>query len=247
MAVDEALLVSVGRGRSPPTLRLYGFSPPTLSLGRFQKARQAVRLEAVAADCLTLVRRPTGGQAVLHDRELTYAAVLGRAHLEPFSKRGIYQFIAGLLLAGLEAVGVRARSSRSRLGSPHNPDCFRCTAEYEIADEQERKLIGSAQVVNREASLQHGAIPLDGSYRRVARYLTGDPAEGPGVPASLGEVLGRDVGWEEAADALERGARAALERLGLALEAGELSAAERELASELESGKYARDEWNLLY
>lgn len=247
MAVDEALLGSVGQGQSPPTLRLYGFSPPTLSLGRFQKARQAVRLEALAADGIGLVRRPTGGQAVLHDRELTYAVVLGRTHLEPFSKRGIYQFIAGLLLAGLEALGVPASSSRSRLGSAHNPDCFRSTGEYEIADERQRKLVGSAQVVTRQASLQHGAIPLDGSYRRVSRYLAADVSEGHAEPSSLGEELGREVGWEEAADALERGARFALERLGLRLEAGELSAAERREALALQSGKYARDEWNLQY
>ena len=110
MAVDEALLEAVGADRSPPTLRLYGFSPPTLSLGRFQKARELIRLEALPVDGIRLVRRPTGGQAVLHDRELTYAVVLGRGHLEPFSKREVYQFIAGLLLTGLEALGIRARS-----------------------------------------------------------------------------------------------------------------------------------------
>ena len=247
MAVDEALLAAVGAGRSPPTLRLYGFSPPTLSLGRFQKARELIRLDALAADGIRLVRRPTGGQAVLHDRELTYAVVLGRGHLEPFSKREVYQFIAGLLLTGLEALGIRARSGRSRLGSPHNPDCFRSTGEYEIADAGERKLIGSAQVLSRTASLQHGAIPLDGSYRRVSGYLQRACAEEHGLPASLGEELGREVSFAEAELAFQRGARFALERLGIRLEAGELSAEELRCTEELRSEKYARDEWNLLY
>ncbi len=269
MAVDEALASCAGEGLSPPTLRLYGFSPPTLSLGRFQKARELVDMARLQEAGYTLVRRPTGGQAVLHDRELTYAVALGRAHLEPFTKREIYQFIAGLLLAGLEALGIRAQSSRAALGSPHEPDCFRSTGQYEIADQRQRKLIGSAQVLTRRWSLQHGAIPLDGSYRRIAGFLRaaggpraasggpgasgnpGDPGEGndqgSGLPSSLGEELGREVGYAEAVDALARGARYALERLGLTARPGELTARESELAAGLLDSKYSRDEWNLQY
>jgi lipoate-protein ligase A len=268
MAVDEALAACAGEGLSPPTLRLYGFSPPTLSLGRFQRARELVDAERLSAAGFTLVRRPTGGQAVLHDRELTYAVALGRAHLEPFTKREIYQFIAGLLLAGLEALGIRAQSSRDALGSPHDPDCFRSTGQYEIADPRRRKLIGSAQLLTRRWSLQHGAIPLDGSYRRIAGFLRAAPADGRGPPSSpperasappgrepalaarataLGEELGREVGYAEAADAIARGARYALERLGLTLRPGELEPVERERAAALLESKYSRDEWNLQY
>ena len=249
MAVDEALASCAGEGLSPPTLRLYGFAPPTLSLGRFQRARELVDPGRLAAAGVTLVRRPTGGQAVLHDRELTYAVALGRQHLEPFSKREIYQFIAGLLLAGLEALGIRAQSSRAALGSPHNPDCFRSTGQYEIADDRQRKLIGSAQVLTRRFSLQHGAIPLDGSYRRIAGFLRSAPGEGQehGLPSSLGEELGREVSYAEACDALARGARYALERLGLTLRSGDLTAEEQERAAALLESKYSRDEWNLQY
>jgi lipoate-protein ligase A len=247
MAVDEALASCAGEGLSPPTLRLYGFAPPTLSLGRFQRARELVDTGRLAEAGFTLVRRPTGGQAVLHDRELTYAVSLGRGHLEPFTKREIYQFIAWLLLAGLEALGVRAQSSRAAHGSPHDPDCFRSTGQYEIADERQRKLIGSAQVLTRRWSLQHGAIPLDGSYRRIADFLRAAPGDGRLRPSSLGEELGREVSYAEAADALARGARYALERLGLTLRAGELTAQERERAAALLEAKYSRDEWNLQY
>ena len=247
MAVDEALAAAAGEGRSPPTLRLYGFSPPTLSLGRFQRARELVNPRFLAGEGITLVRRPTGGQAVLHDRELTYSVALGRDRLEPFSKREIYQFIAGLLLAGLEALGISGRSSRAALGSPRNPDCFRSTGQYEIADPGHRKLIGSAQVVTRRFSLQHGAIPLDGSYRRIAGYLRSAPEEGHEAPSSLGEELGREIGWEEAAESFARGAGYALERLGLRMEPGELTGGEREQAAALLAQKYSRDEWNLQF
>jgi lipoate-protein ligase A len=247
MAIDEAILENVGEGGSPPTLRLYGFAPPTLSLGRFQSARELVDRELAARDGITLVRRPTGGQAVLHDRELTYAVVIAREHLQPFSKREIYRFIAGLLLAGLEAGGIRARSNAARQGSAHNPDCFRSTGQYEIADEQERKLIGSAQIVSRRAALQHGAIPLDGSYRRISRYLRNLSEEEHGLPSSLGEELGREVGFAEAAEAFARGAAFWLSRHGLVLEPGELASGERARSAELLSSKYSQDSWNLSY
>ncbi len=247
MAIDEALLENVGRGDSPPTLRLYGFAPPTLSLGRFQKARELIDRELAAREGLTLVRRPTGGQAVLHDRELTYAVVLAREHLQPFGKREVYRFIAGLLLAGLEAAGIRARSNSARQGSARNPDCFRSTGQYEIADERERKLIGSAQVLDRRAALQHGAIPLDGSYRRISRYLRASTEEEHDLPASLGEELGRAVSFAEAQEAFARGAAQWLSRQGLALEQGELLAGERVRAAELLAEKYSRDTWNLAY
>lgn len=247
MAIDEALLESVGQGRSPPTLRLYGFAPPTLSLGRFQKAGELIDRELAARDGLALVRRPTGGQAVLHDRELTYSVVLARGELQPFTKREIYRFIAGMLLAGLEAAGIQARSNSARQGSAHNPDCFRSTGQYEIADERERKLIGSAQVLNRRAALQHGAIPLDGSYRRISRYLRAATEEEHGLPASLGEELGREIGFDEAQEAFARGAALWLSQHGLGLEPGELQAGERARAAELLAEKYSRDGWNLAY
>jgi lipoate-protein ligase A len=78
MAIDEALAEAVGNGSSPPVVRLYGFSPPTLSLGRFQKAKGQYSASRLARDGVTLVRRPTGGHAVLHDDELTYSVALSK-------------------------------------------------------------------------------------------------------------------------------------------------------------------------
>jgi lipoate-protein ligase A len=247
MAVDEALLSAVGAGRSPATVRLYGFSPATLSLGRFQRLKDRIDTQALREAGITLVRRPTGGQAVLHDRELTYAVVLGRDHLDPFGKREIYRFIAGLLLKGLQRLGIQGRSSHQRLGDPHNPDCFRSTGEYEIATSSERKLVGSAQVLNRNASLQHGAIPLDDSYRRISRYLQAGSSEDQEQPGCLCEELGRGVSFEEALDAFAQGFAAGLQEHGIRLEAGDLSGEERRLAAELLRTKYSRDEWNLSY
>jgi lipoate-protein ligase A len=247
MAVDEALLTSVGGGHSQATIRLYGFAPAALSFGRFQRVRDKIDREAVQRAGITLVRRPTGGQAVLHDQELTYAVVLSKEHLEPFHKREIYRFIAELLLSGLARLGVRGQSSRNRIGDPHNPDCFRSTGEYEIASPSARKLIGSAQVVNRNASLQHGAIPLDTSYKQIGRYLALGRTENHEDPGSLSEELGRPVSIEETMKAFAEGFDGGLDRRGINLRTGELTDSEKQQAAELLQSKYSRDEWNLMY
>ena len=247
MAVDEALLASVGSGYSPATVRLYGFAPASLSYGRFQRVKDRIDRDAVQRAGITLVRRPTGGQAVLHDQELTYAVVLSKDHLEPFHKRAIYRFIAGLLLLGLARLGVRGQSSRNRIGDPHNPDCFRSTGEYEIASPSARKLIGSAQVVNRNASLQHGAIPLDTSYTQIGRYLTLEKTEGHEEPGCLSEELGHSVSFEDTVKAFAEGFDIGLDRRGIRLQPGELTDSERQQAAELLESKYSRDAWNLMY
>lgn len=238
MAVDELLMEEVGLGHSPPVIRLYGFSPPTVSLGRFQHLRDRIDRRRLQAEDVTLVRRPTGGQAVLHDHELTYAVVLAREHLTTYSKREVYRFIAGLLVDALARLGISSVSSRSRSGSPHNPDCFSSTGEYEIASLTGRKLIGSAQILGRRATLQHGSVPLDRSYRGIERYLRLPPAS-PSLASSLSEELGRPVSFDAAAAAFKEAACALLDCREQALSAPESAA-----VAELLHTKYGTDEWN---
>jgi lipoate-protein ligase A len=210
MAVDHALLEGVGLPGAVPAIRLYGFSPPTLSLGRFQKADQTVDRAAAERDGVVVVRRPTGGQAVLHDGELTYAVILARTHLEPFSKREVYRFVARALMGALAALGIPVNLAGSRAGDLHNPDCFRTTGEYEL-QEGGRKLVGSAQIVSRHGALQHGSIPLDGSHRKIVRYLrASEPATaGPEgllehVSVSIAELTGERPSFATFRDRLAR-------------------------------------------
>ena len=91
MAIDESLLKGMEGENPQPVIRLYGFSPPTISIGKFQKTEGFLNLQKIENDGITLVRRPTGGQAVLHDNELTYSVIMARTHIEPFRKRIIYE------------------------------------------------------------------------------------------------------------------------------------------------------------
>lgn len=239
MAVDEALLESVSSGTSGPVIRLYGFEPATLSVGRFQRTNGSFDFARLAADGCLFVRRPSGGQAVLHTEELTYAVILGKEHLARFGKREVYRFAVPLLLGGLARVGLgNARSSPSQRGNPLNPDCFASTGEYEIDSAWGRKLIGSAQMITRTAVLQHGSIPLSPANRRIARYLR----EGGGDPthaSSLGEELGRPVSFETAIEAFASSIEGTLPA-----ERGELTEPEGARARLLLREKYSGDEWN---
>ena len=243
MAVDEALLQCMAAG-DDPVLRLYGFAPPCVSLGRFQSVADLGDDGLRQRDGVGLVRRPTGGRAVLHDDEVTYAVVLGHHHLEPFGKRAAYHAAAGILLRLLPALGVQGTVQPGAAGTAPrapDPDCFRSTAEYEITAGQ-KKLVGSAQTTTRDAALQHGTIPLSAAYTRVARYLRPRPAPTPGQLAagatSVAQETASHRSYEEALRLLARAAAAQLQVRG-----SELSAAETRLARELEETRYACPRW----
>jgi lipoate-protein ligase A len=246
MAIDEALTEAVGEGRSPQVVRLYGFSPPTLSLGRFQPARGLADARALAADGVTLVRRPTGGHAVLHDGELTYSVILSKEKIEASlgsaRKRAVYEFIARILVAGLANLGVAGVINASQKGDARNPDCFGSAGEYEISSSAGRKLIGSAQMTTRRAILQHGSIPWENPGLKVFRYLRVEQPPDSHPPSCLDEETGRRHSFEQVRDAFAAAFRASLQAVD-----SKLSAAEEEAARRVLREKYASDEWNLAH
>ncbi len=245
MAVDEALLESIGRPEKMPVLRLYGFAPPALSVGRFQRSEGVVDFQRLAREGVGFVRRPSGGQAVLHWNELTYAVVVGHGHLAPFGKRSVYRFIAPLLLEGLAELGLRgAEISEARRGGV-SPDCFASTGEYEIDSTNGRKLVGSAQMVTRTGVLQHGSIPIGDAGRGISLFVRDDggtPAPEENHAGYLEHELGHALSFEAVREAYLR----AFTRL-LPVEPDDLLPSERRRAIELMKSKYERDEWNRKY
>jgi lipoate-protein ligase A len=257
MAVDEAILLAVAEGSAPPTLRFFGWTPPCLSLGYAQSASD-VDLDRLRARGWELVRRPTGGRAILHTDELTYSVVAPMA--EPRVLGGViesYRQLSAGLLRGLEILGlaVRADHQYSLAQSPNhpitqssNPVCFEVPSNYEITANG-KKLLGSAQVRKRGAVLQHGSLPLVGDIGRICEALRFDSederqrarARVRQRAATVLDVLGREVSWESAAAALARGFA---EALNLALEQSPLTENERALAEKLRQEKYAMREWN---
>ena len=188
MAVDEALLEGVATGRSPSTLRFYSWSPACLSLGYFQSF-DVVDVDGCRSRGVEIVRRPTGGRAILHDRELTYSVTLPASQLG--HDAGIvpsYHRLSLALQAGLQRLGVPATLApalAAPAGADHGPVCFDRPSAHEILLGG-RKLVGSAQVRRGGALLQHGSIVIEPRIDALLGCLRlPAPDRGPAAKARL--------------------------------------------------------------
>lgn len=247
MAVDEAILRSVAAGRSPATLRLYGWAPRCLSLGRGQPSTDVSRGDCVSGS-VGWVRRPTGGRAILHGCDLTYSICL--ALDDPRATGGItqsYRRLSEGLAEGLRLLGVPVeRPIALAAGGEASPACFEALAGHEIAF-QGRKLLGSAQFRSGGGLLQHGSLPLYGDVADVVGFLACPDEERERMrwrlkrsAVTLEVAAGRRVSFGEAADALRRGMEQALD---VCFEAGGLTALEAEMAAALARAKYSDLNW----
>lgn len=247
MARDEAILAAVAAGQAPPTLRLYGWARPCLSLGRFQAAA-VVDEAACARDGADWLRRPTGGRAVLHADELTYSLAAPEAALGGGSVAATHQRIALALQRAFTGLGLaveRAVTRREPGGAGGRPGaCFAASARDELCVAG-RKLVGSAQRRLDGALLEHGAIPLAGDPGRIARYLHGldetDAATLRTRATTLAACLGQAVSPATVRAALAAGFAA---EFGVALQPGTLSPWECEQAQRLSRTRYRQDAWN---
>jgi len=250
MAVDEAILESVYSRDSLPTLRLYAWQPACLSLGHAQPFAD-INQEALVANGWDVVRRPTGGRAILHVDELTYSVIAPES--EPRVKGGVmasYLQLSNALLQALKILGLEPEAKEkhpNENGKRDNPVCFEVPSNYEITV-RGKKLIGSAQARRKEGILQHGALPLYGDLTRiitalkfsndVSRIAARDRllAHATTVEVELGKTITR----EKAADAFEQ---AFQDVLNLNLLPGELSKKETQRAEALLHEKYAHNSW----
>ena len=250
MAVDESILEHIHRGESIPTLRLYSWNPPCLSLGHAQSFAD-VDMERVKAHGWEVVRRVTGGRAILHTDELTYS-VTGSAE-EPILAGGVlesYNRLAQALLFAIRELGLPVEM-KEHITEPAtlnlNPVCFEVPSTYEITVEG-KKLIGSAQARKKEGVLQHGSLPLTGDLTRICEALKfKDEAARENAAQRLlarattvESIIGVKTDWETAAQSFVKGFET---QLGIRFERGELSRSESARAEELVQEKYANPVW----
>ncbi|UYN91004.1 MAG: lipoate--protein ligase family protein [Anaerolineales bacterium] len=250
MAVDDAILELARKGEAPPTLRLYDWTPGTLTLGLGQPLAD-VDTARLAANGWGMVRRPTGGRAILHIDELTYS-VIG-PNDEPRLAGGVlesYRRISAALMQSLKVLGLRVEQQTGHQ-LPGNADlgpvCFEVPSDYEITLGG-KKLIGSAQARRKGGVLQHGSLPLFGDIARITDALVyasqaereDSAARVRQRAATAKEGLGRMPSYAEAAAAFIEGFS---EMLNIDLVEGELSAEEEAAAAEWEAQRYASDAW----
>ena len=247
MAVDEALLRSRVRSAGPPTVRFYAWQPATVSLGYAQPLDETVDRARCTELGIGLVRRPTGGSAILHEGpagEVTYSVVAREGDFPGADDvLETYRVIGQGLAGGLGRFGVAAELAplvrgRREAGSP--AFCFRRTGAYEIAVAG-RKLVGSAQRRQRGAFLQHGSVVLEADPARIRAVFPAEP-DPTARMTSLAETLGASPGFDAVVAELRVGLAVAL---GVAVEPGELSPDETALVETLVTRKYGTADWTV--
>jgi lipoate-protein ligase A len=255
MAIDEALLVEVGSGASPATLRFYQWRSPWVSLGSAQESRE-IAGEALAARGWGLVRRASGGTAVLHCGQLGYALILPANH--PILSGDLiasYERLSEPLRVAFGQIGVSAQAAPPSAkgdfarGAPALASrfCFAALGPYELVC-QGRKLIGNSQIRRRAAATQHGVIQISGDQADLVDVI---PSPTEVDRNDLRDFLHKRVSSLEAcahqsiaaamlADAL---VAAFTDRFGIHFECGNLTDAERCATTELLATKYRDPAW----
>jgi lipoate-protein ligase A len=248
MAIDEAVLLRHLEGQAPPTLRVFRWTQPSISLGRFQQVEREINLERCEQEGIALVRRPTGGRAVYHLDEFTYSFVSGRAYGIPAGIVAAYAYLAQGLIAALAQMGVHAELSEGRVSKQPSAACFASSTQADLTSGG-FKLIGSAQVWKEDALLQQGSLPIDDrstEFYALLRFPDEDAraqalARYREMTTPL-HTFAPSVTWDEIARAFRAGFSKALQ---VDFQPGELTDEEWELARRLAEEKYSKLSWRV--
>ncbi len=229
MAIDEALSESIGSGKSPPTIRFYGWTPQAISIGYFQSLEREVDLERCEKEGIDVVRRRTGGGAVFHDREITYS-IIGKQELFPKDILESYREICGCIVNALGILGIESE--------------FKPINDI-ITKADGKKISGNAQTRRGGVLLQHGTLLYEVDVDQMFSVLrVPDEKIKDKMIATVKERVTsvraqKDVSESEVLDALKKGFLKGKETVEEELDDREISRAE-----ELVLERYKRIDWN---
>jgi lipoate-protein ligase A len=255
MAIDEAVFLSCQQGKSLPTIRLYGWTPPAVSLGYFQKAENAINFEACKRRGVDVVKRLSGGRAVLHDKELTYSLICPEG-TPPFGKTILetYRTISMCLISALKNLNLdvkwvtsKEKHSSFRHLNDKTVSCFSSPSWYEITVEG-KKICGSAQKRGGGVWMQHGAILLEHDVEMLVEVLKSGKSKQEFMDeifsstTSINNHLVKKIDFYELKALVLKGFEA---NLGIILERGNLTSHEYTLKNKLLEEKYQNKKWNL--
>lgn len=216
MSIDEAMLQAHEEGLTPPTLRVYEWSPAALSVGFFQNIAEDIDEQKCRQKGVDIVRRKTGGRSVLHKDELTYSVVASGRCGFPYSVSGSYKAISEGLIAAYRKIGMEVYLA------PHREDpvaaaCFNAASFGDLTC-QGLKIAGSAQFRRKEYLLQHGSLPISLDTKLLFSLLKfpSETSREKGIAAfnrratSITKILGREISRKELKEALFEGFQEAL-------------------------------------
>jgi lipoate-protein ligase A len=240
MALDEAYYISAGV-EGIPTLRLYSFEPPTVTIGRFQHPESFLDRERCESAGVDVVRRPTGGLAILHKDDLTYGFTAPLEGGRQGARDRYFQVVAEGLLQGLRLLGIEARSAAHEDSERAPGWCLEGEFGVDLSWHS-RKICGSAQRISADGVLQHGSVFLTDSSALMKHISVDGAADRPISPfVALDEAAGRELGFEEVAHAIRQGFEA---KLGISFEPAEVGEREARQAARLLGSRYARRPWD---
>ncbi|TLN06666.1 lipoate--protein ligase family protein [bacterium] len=224
MGIDESILIHRSRGQNAPTIRLYGWSKPTVSIGYFQRLGEEVDLDKAMQLGVGYVRRISGGGSVLHEREVTYSLVASETDPTiPSDVQESIRLICGGVVSGLRELGIDAE--------------FKPVNDVVVGD---RKVSGSAQTRKFHSILQHGTVLLEVDHAKALMILK-RASKAKKQVAGINECPPGGASFQRVSEVLARG----FEReLRIKLVKGTLSEGEGDLAAELAAGKYSTVGWN---
>jgi lipoate-protein ligase A len=248
MAIDEALLVIAKEKKLPPALRVYKFVPPTLSIGYFQSMEREVDLKRCKEKGYGIVRRPTGGRAVLHDKELTYSVTVAYPHrILEMNLLDSFHYICKGIIRAISVLGGEAYFSSREDNEISSPSCFAAPTFSDIIMHG-KKVVGSAQMRNNFGLLQHGSILYHVDVDDIFDCFNMDAKKKEKLSAlakkkisSLSDEIGKEITFEMVKEALKIGMS---EALGEELVETDLSEEEVKMANKLYREKYSTKQWN---
>jgi lipoate-protein ligase A len=252
MAIDEAIVRESQRENCFPTLRFYSWEKPSVSLGYFQNVEDEVNIEFCKGKGIPIVRRPTGGKAVLHEGDLTYSVVAREDNpLFPTGLLGTYQIISQCIATGLAELGIQAdmlREGRETDAPELGALCFSMPSQYELLVKG-KKICGSAQMRKKGVFLQHGSLLMDfdphSSCLAISKNNGSISKEEEKLKkhvTSIHENMSRTIDHGEVCCALAAGFE---KTLGIRLIEGTLTPREERTKEQLLHYKYSKRSWNM--
>ena len=256
MAIDEAMFFEYASGNIPPTLRIYSWNPPALSLGHVQDPKRELNLSNCQKEDISFVRRITGGGVIFHHNELTYSIVcsLDDIKAQDRSVRGVYRRLSSFLIEAYAELGLLAQYSidhakTNNLPVPSNETlaqrrdhfCFASNELYDIVING-KKLGGNAQRRKKNLIFQHGSIPLKLDLKEAISFMQIIPPALENKVSSLNKLLNRDIQFDEFKGVIQK---AFQETFSTTLSKGSLTNKEIKLAEKLKQNKYTKSKWNL--
>lgn len=246
MALDEAILISCSEGKSLPTLRFYGFVPPTITIGFFQPIKN-FDLDKIKKEGIGFVRRITGGTAILHKKDFVYSLILPEKGL-PHRVVESYNYLSNGLVRGLNYLGVNV-SKRKNLSKTREGSCYLNDNPYDICL-NEKKISGNAQTRYNGFLLQHGTIILEDNLQELIECQNISEKQKNTLydksrkkVTCINSELGRTPSFSELEEAMKQGFQSLFSEKNLVLKKGKITEYEKKLAEELYKNKYATKEW----